>query len=84
MLCFGCLLAGHSSKDCKNLLLCDKSEGKHPSVMHTVSTFKTDTEQPTKSPCKTMAPTTPVTTVVTMSTEICGPGSNPKTCAKTL
>ena len=39
MLCFGCLLAGHRSKDCKNRLLCDKCGGKHPSVMHTVLTF---------------------------------------------
>ena len=91
MLCFGCLLAGHRSKDCKNRLLCDKCKGKHPSVMHKVSIFKKDTEQPTisqskniESPCTTMAPTTPVATVVTMCTEICGYGSNPKTCAKTL
>lgn len=86
-LCFSCLLAGHRSIDCKDRLTCDKCDRNHPSVMHTDWTPKESADGKVESPAApsaTTAPVPPVSSVVTMCTQICSSKEYIKTCAKTL
>ena len=32
--CFGCLLRGHMSKDCKRRMTCERCQSKHPTILH--------------------------------------------------
>ena len=43
-LCFGCLIRGHQSKDCRRRLTCDHCNKKHPSVLHNPSHQSTSSE----------------------------------------
>ena len=93
LLCFACLCTGHRSKECTNRLSCDKCEGKHPSVLHSTTPFKR--KEPSAESLETPPSSTvstpseppvipPVTSTVTLCTQICGTASVPRTCAKTL
>ena len=32
--CFGCLVRGHMSKDCKKRMTCEECQGRHPTILH--------------------------------------------------
>ena len=75
--------------------MCEVCEGKHPSVLNSATPFKkNDTNQAqasfstaaksSETPSTTVTSSTPLSTAVTLCTQICGPGPEIKTCAKTL
>lgn len=39
-MCFGCLKAGHMSKECRSRLICSECNLKHPTILHNHSKDK--------------------------------------------
>ena len=52
--CFGCLLRGHMSKNCRRRLTCDRCQKTHPTILHIeyIENANNISHQPTSSPAE--------------------------------
>ena len=72
--CFGCLLRGHMSKNCRRRLTCDKCQRSHPTILHIENIENTNLEhQPTSSPAERR---TTVNSALVSAGESTGAGKN--------
>ena len=70
-LCFGCLVKGHVSKDCKKRLTCQACSLKHPSMLHFAKQEKSDKENTDEDKVEdgTIENTTVSSALVTINSE---------------
>ena len=68
--CFGCLLKGHLSKNCKNRLMCQVCQMKHPTVLHIQSARGPKQENQPKATAETED--TPISSALVSAGDVTG------------